>query len=215
VTYVAAADFRERTVAPWCAGLILGETDGLDAYIDLLIAQVTTRVEIDLGDDFEPVGGDPDETIELNGSGTTRLYTPRRVRSLTTVSTRAADGTLTGQAATLWRLRRSLNAAGTAMLDGAKLDWLETLGVLTTASDVWPEGTFNVQLVGKFGWAVVPTDIKRLVALKVYDQIKAKADPLSTIVQRQTFDATITYGPSPEVTDIESRYRRTLPVYVG
>jgi hypothetical protein len=72
-----------------------------------------------------------------------------------------------------------------------------------------------VQLVGKFGWAVVPTDIKRLVALKVYELIKAKADPLSTIIQRTTADAILTYGPSTEITGIVERYRRTLPVYVG
>lgn len=209
MTYIAAADFRERTVAPYCAGLILGETDGSDAYVDLVIAQVTTRVELDLADDFEPVGGDPDETVECDGSGRERMYTPRRVRALTTVKTRADDGTLTTPATTAWRLHNTLNAAGTAMLDGSRLDYLQHL------VDVWPLGTQTVQLVGKFGWAVVPTDIKRLVALKVYDLIKAKADPLSTIVQRTTVDAILTYGPSPEVTDIENRYRRSLPVYVG
>jgi len=209
VAYIAAADFRERTVAPWCAGLILGETDGLDAYIDLLITQVVTRVELDLGDDFEPAGGDPDETLNVNGSGRARLYTPRRVRALTTVKTRADDGTLTVQATSVWRLQKSLNTAGTAMLDAARLDYLDLF------SSVWPEGTQTVELVGKFGWAAVPTDIKRLVALKVYDLIKAKADPLSTLVQRTTADAILTYGPSTEVTEIEDRYRRSLPVYAG
>ena len=55
----------------------------------------------------------------------------------------------------------------------------------------------------------MPDDIKRLVALKTYDLIKGNADPLSRIVQRQTLDATITYGPSSEVTDIMNRYQRT------
>jgi len=208
VTYIAAADFRERTVAPYCAGLILGETDGTDSYVDLLIAQVTTRVELDLGDDFEPAGGDPDETVECDGSGRGRMYTPRRVRSLTTVKTRADDATLTVVATTDYRLHSSL-VSGTAMRDGSRLDYLEHL------VDVWPLGEQTVQLVGKFGWSAVPTDIKRLVALKVYDLIKAKADPLSTIVQRTTADAILTYGPSTEITEIENRYRRTLPVYVG
>ena len=208
MAYIAAADFRERTVAPYCAGLILGESDGLDSYIDLIITRVVTQVELDLGDDFEPAGGDPDETVECDGSGRARMYTPRRVRSLTTVKTRAADGTLTTQASTAYRLHSSL-VSGTAMLDGARLDYLEHL------TDVWPLGTQTVQLVGKFGWSAVPTDIKRLVALKVYDTIKARTDPLSNIIQRQTLDATITYGPPLEITDIENRYRRSLPVYVG
>jgi len=208
VTYIAAADFRERTVASYCAGLILGETDGLDAYIDLIVAQVTTQVELDLGDDFEPAGGDPDETVECNGSGRARMYTPRRVRALTTVKTRADDGTLTVVATTDYRLHSSL-VSGTAMRDGSKLDYLEHL------VNVWPLGEQTVQLVGKFGWSAVPTDIKRLVALKVYDLVKAKAGPLSTIVQRTTADAILTYGPSTEVAEIENRYRRELPVYVG
>ena len=208
MSYIAAADFRERTVAPYCAGLILGETDGLDSYIDLIITRVVTQVELDLGDDFEPAGGDPDETVECDGSGRARMYTPRRVRSLTTVKLRATDGTLTTQASTAYRLHSSLSG-GTAMLDGARLDYLEHL------TDVWPLGTQTVQLVGKFGWSAVPTDIKRLVALKVYDIIKGNADPLSRIIQRQTLDATITYGPPEEITALENRYRRSLPVYVG
>ena len=208
MSYIAAADFRERTVAPYCAGLILGETDGLDSYIDLIITRVVTQVELDLGDDFEPAGGDPDETVECDGSGRARMYTPRRVRSLTTVKLRATDGTLTTQASTAYRLHSSL-IGGTAMLDGARLDYLEHL------TDVWPLGTQTVQLVGKFGWSAVPTDIKRLVALKVYDIIKGNADPLSRIIQRQTLDATITYGPPEEITALENRYRRSLPVYVG
>ena len=218
MAYIAAADFRERTVKPYCSNLILGEADGLDAYIDLVITQVTTQVELELSDDFEPAGGDPDETLDVDGTGRTRLYVPRRVRSLTTVKTRDALGALTTQASTLWRLRKSLNAAGTAMLDGQRLDWLDVIDgkALVTVGSIWPEGTQTVQLVGKFGWAAVPDDIKRLVALKVYDQIKSSTDPLSRIIQRQTLDATITYGPPEEITNIEKRYRRQPALaYIG
>lgn len=212
MAYIAAADFRERSVKPYCANLILGETDGTDSYLDLIIAQVTTQVELDLNDDFEPPTPDVDEVIETNGNGLFTLYLPRRTRSLTAVKTRDMLGTLTTQAATSYRLRSSLNAAGTAMTDGRKLDVLEALTGLTTG--VWPIGAMSLQLTGKFGWAVVPDDIKRLVALMVYDQIKGSTDPLSRIVQRQTLDATITYGPSQEITDIMRRYRREQ-VYVG
>jgi len=215
MAYIAAADFRERTVKPYCANLILSENDGLDAYVDLIIAQVTTQVELDLADDFEPAGGDPDETIDVDGWDTARLYAPRRVRSLTSVATRYPwISTFSTQAATAYTLRKSLNATGTAMVDGTKNDWLDAMPGLSTG--IWPKGSGTVRLVGKFGWAVVPDDIKRLVALKVYDQIKGNADPLSRIVQRQTLDATITYGPSSEVTDISNRYRRSPALaYIG
>lgn len=214
MAYIAAADFRERTVKPHCANLILGETDGTDSYIDLIIGQITTQVELDLSDDFEPPTPDNDEVIEFEGSGTWFVYPPRRIRSLTTVKVRNDYGVQTTQASTAYRLRKSLNSTGTAMVDGRKNDWLEvqpghTLGY-------WPSRANSVELTGKFGWAVVPDDIKRLVALRVYDQIKGSTDPLSRIVQRQTLDATITYGPSTEIADIMNRYRRSQALaYIG
>ena len=167
---------------------------------------MTARVEADLRDDFEPPTPDSDVALDVDGTGTWLLYLPRRVRSLTTVQTRDSYGTLTTQTATSYRLKGSLNAAGTAMADGAKLDWLEALEGLSTI--VWPYGTSTVCLTGKYGWAAVPTDIKRLVALRVYDLAKAKADPLSNITQRTTADATIILGDSREIADIEARYRR-------
>ena len=168
-----------------------------------------------MADDFEPPGGDADETLDVDGWDTTRLYAPRRVRSLTTVSIRYPwVTTYTAQAATAYLLHKSLNATGTAMVDGQKSDWLDALPGLSTG--IWPKGAATVRLVGKFGWAAVPDDVKRLVALKVYDQIKGNSDPLSRIVQRQTLDATITYGPSSEVTDITNRYRRSPALaYIG
>lgn len=214
MAYIAAADFRERTVKPHCTNLILGETDGTDAYIDFIITNTVTQVELDLADDFEPPTPDNDEIIEFGGSGDWFVYTPRRVRSITTVKTRNIYGVQTTQASTAWRLSKSLNSTGTAMVDGRRNDWLEAQPGLTTG--LWPTGANSIELTGKFGWAAVPDDIKRLVALRVYDQIKGSTDPLSRIVQRQTLDATITYGPSTEITDIMNRYRRSQALaYIG
>ena len=108
MAYIAAADFRERTVKPYCANLILSETDGTDAYVDLIIAQVVTQVELDLADDFEPAPGDADEAIDVDGWNSSRLYTPRRVRALTTVQTRLSWlTTLVTEAATSYRIKKS------------------------------------------------------------------------------------------------------------
>ena len=52
------------------------------------------------------------------------------------------------------------------------------------------------------------------MALYVYNLVKATGDPLSVVQQRNTIDAQIIFGPSPEIADIERRYRR-LPVGVG
>lgn len=206
MTYVAAANFRLANIKPWTSGLVLTEGDATDAYLDLVIASVTTQVELDLNDDFEPPSPDNDETISATGNGLATLYLPRRTRSLTTVSTVDSYGTITAQAAGSYTLRSSLNAGGTAMVEGRRMDELEALNLTTT---IWPWGANSITLVGKFGWAAVPDDIKRLVSLRVYDLVKATSDPLSRVQQRNTIDAQIIYGPSSEMTDIERRYTRT------
>jgi hypothetical protein len=206
VPYVSAVDFRLGSLRPYTAGLALAENDGTDAYLDLVIASVVTGVELDLHDDFEPPTPDTDETIVTAGNGLSTWYPPRRVRSLTSVSTRSSSGVLSASASTTYRLDRSLNAAGTAMVDGRKLDSLVLLAGSTLMS--WPDEPGSIELVGKFGWAAVPDDVKRLVALRTYGMVKAKADPLTTIVQRTTIDAVMTFGPSAEEREIVDRYAR-------
>jgi len=201
---LAAADFRERTVKPYCANLILGETDGLDATIDLVIAQVTERVELDLSDDFEPAVGDADETVVFSGNGLYTLNPPDRIRSITSLSTRDDLGVLTTQGSSTYRHRPSL-VGGTTMDNGRKYDELYSLSLSTGC---WPTGVSSIQIIGKFGWSAAPTDIKRLVALYVYDLVKPTNDPLSNIVQRSTVDAVLTFAPSREMIEIEARYRR-------
>ena len=204
MAYVLAADFRERTQKPWCKGLVLVEGDASDAELDLLIAQVAGQFELELDDDFDPPSPDNDETIYVDGAYGSRLYIPRRVRSLTTVSTRSLSGTITAVGSTSYRLHSSLNAAGTAMT--GKRDWLDSLSYTTWASDG------GIQLIGKFGWAAVPSDIKRLVALRVYDVAKATVDPLSTVTQRITGDGTLTFADSREMARITAIYERSMPV---
>jgi hypothetical protein len=206
MAYIAADDFRQETQKPWCKGLILTDGDAGETELDLLIAQVAGLIELELDDDFDPPNPDSDETIYVDGTIGSRLYVPRRVRSLTTVSTRSLSGTITAVSATSYRLHSSLNAAGSAMLDGnRKRDWLDSLSFTTWASD-------GIQLIGKFGWAAPPSDIKRLVALRVYDMVKATGDPLSTVVQRQTSDGSLVMGESREMARIVSAYGRRMAV---
>lgn len=217
MAYIVAADLRERTRASFAADIALTENDGTDAYIDLIIAQMSAQVELDLGDDFEPPSPDNDETLLVDGYGRERLNIQRRVRSLTTVETLNAANQFISQAPTTWSLRKSLNAAGTAMKigpdgKGLRRDFLDALPGLTTTC--WPYGAETVRLTGKFGWAAVPSDIKRLVALKVYDAVKARSDPLTSITQRTTVDSVVIYGESREMLDISARYRRGA-AYVG
>jgi hypothetical protein len=205
MVYAAAADFRERTQKSWARGLILDETVCSDPILDAVIAQVGGQIEVELGDDFDPPNPDTDETIYVDGTIGSRLYVPRRVRSLTTVSTRSLSGTITALASTSYRLHSSLNAAGTAMSDRRR-DWLDSASGTTWYSDG------GIQLIGKFGWAAVPADIKRLVALRVYDMVKPTGDPLSMVTNRVTVDHSETMGESREMARIVSLYNRKMPV---
>lgn len=216
MAYIAAADLRERTRKPWANDIILSEGDGTDAYIDLIITQVTGQVELELRDDFEPPGGDADETAKFDSFGGDVFRVPRRVRSITTLQTRQAGGT-TMTTQTSYYHARSLNAAGTAMATddqggGRKFDRLEALPGFSI--DCWPYGPEMVWVTGKFGWAAVPDDIKRLVALRTYDLVKNRADPLTTVSSRISSDGTIVYGPSREMEAIVAKYQRG-GVYVG
>lgn len=204
MAYVAAADFRVGGLKSYTWDLALTEADGSNTYIDSVVAAAQLQVDADLNDDFEPAGGDPDETIVFAGNGRETLDLPRRCRSLTTVSTRDAAGSLTAWGTGTWRLDKSLNAAGTAMVDGRRIDYLEVLvgGLLPC----WPTMGGSIELVGKFGWASPPEDVKRYTAKLVYDRIKPRAD--ATITQRTTIDAVITYGPDPELERIRSQYER-------
>jgi hypothetical protein len=206
MAYVAAADFRELTQKAWCNNLVLSEADCTNALLDSMIAQAAAQIEVELDDDFDPPTPDNDETIYVDGTLGSRLHIPRRVRSLTTVSTQALSGSPTAIASTSYRLHSSLNAAGTAMVDLRKRDWLESLSFTTWAS----EG--GVQLVGKFGWAAVPTDIKRLVALRVYDLVRPTGDPMSVVTQRVSGDHSELLGESREIARITAMYSRKMAV---
>jgi hypothetical protein len=220
MAYIAAADFTIKGRKSWTRGLTFTEAEGDATAVDAVIADVESWVNDKLQDDFEPAGGDPDTTIDIDGSGLPRMYLPKRTRSLTTVSTRAADGTLTAQASTLWRLHSSIEAG---VLVG-KFDYLEVIEgkTLQTVGNFWPVGTQTVRLVGKFGWAAPPNDIKRLVALLVYDRLKPADGKLRKTQRLQTDQATYTFiDPEVDETGIReadeilARYDRTPSVILG
>lgn len=211
MAYVTPGDLLAKSKKSWAQGYLLTEADGDATYIASVIADVEAWVDLTLDDDFEPAGGDPDVTLDVDGSGMPRLYIPKRVRSITTVELRAADGTLTVQAATLYRLRSSISNG--VLAGGA--DYLELIGSLSTTGGAWPYGINAVKLTGKFGWAAPPSEIKRLVALLTFDRVKAKNGNLRRTEQLQTRDATYTFVDPEDVQtgiteadDIIYRYSR-------
>lgn len=207
---MVSADFREGTKKDYCFGLELSPSDAPDAELTTAITRLSERVDLVTNDHFE---SETAATFEIDGSGETRLYLPRRVRSVTTVKTRDLDGVLTLELAASYRLHSSLNAAGTET--EGDFDWIGVIPgqVLVNGGKVWPDGVQTVQVVGNFSWAATPTDIKRLVALLVWHNFKPIQADLRLSQRWQTQDATYERAESepfgiPEADELVARYRR-------
>lgn len=208
MSYLAAADFRAASLAEYCAGLELTDEEASEPRLTPAIARLSRRFDELTRDHFEEEAG---LVLELAGSGTDRLYLPKRCTAVTAVKTRDEAGVLTAESASVYRLIASLESAGTRRRDRGAIDYLELVpgGDYLTTGSVWPAGPQTVQITGDFGWKAVPADVKRAVALLVYDHFKPVADVLRRAVRVATADAQYTLEGVPlEAADIAADYRR-------
>ena len=222
---------RPDTVAEFAFGLDLETTlVPLDATITSAITRMTARFEDLVNDSFSTA---TTQTLELNGSGTSRLIIPKRTTAVTAVKTRDYAGTLTTQASTVWRFTSSLDAAGAKRVGG--WDYIDVVPgqYLTGLYDpyaqystinyteltwpsVWPQGPQMVQVVGTTGWTTCPDDVKRAIALLVSDHFHAPSGSYrrasewtdgTTRVLGAPVDEDHPFG-MPEVDQIFREYRR-------
>lgn len=177
MAYLTAAEFRPGTLSAATAGLELAEDLAPTADLTSQIATVGARVDYLTGDHFEQTTGSIEVDVTENSS---RLFLPQRFSTITAVKTRDHLGVLTTQTAGVYRLRSSLDAAGAIPLYDR--DYVEILdyGNGLYGPDVlwpfaWPVGTSTVQITGTYGWTVTPGDIKRVVALLVWDHFERES----------------------------------------
>ena len=185
------ADFRPASLHEACIGLDLTDEQADDATLTASIARLTTRISRWCSDTFETATG----TVEVDGAGSYRLMLPQRFTAVSAVKIRDAYGTLgTAATVTAYRLHSSLNAAGTERVGGtAMLDWLEVvsggvgLPVSYPYSDLyrWPYGSQTVQVTGTYGWTVAPPEIKRALALVVWDHVTRQRGDLRSAESMQ------------------------------
>ena len=213
MSYVAAADFREATLAEYCRGLDLDSVEAPADEVDAAITRVSIRIDEWTNDHFETEA----TTYELDGTGTPKLYLPKRTQSVTTVKTRDSAGTLTTEASTLWRLRSSLVSGGGTIHDVDGYDFLEVIPAQSLSTGaVWPFGPQTVQVAGTFCVSTVPGDIKRAVALLTYHNFKPLREDLRMASRWHTAEVTVEAAvtePSgiPEVDSILAQYQRPDP----
>jgi hypothetical protein len=230
--YIEAADFRSTTLAEYCAGLVLSTADvSDDDLIDAAIVRVSAQFDDWTNDDFLP--SEDDQTYDLDGGGGRKLFLPRRCTVIDTVSIRDDAGDLTELDPDVYRLTTSLDSEGVKAV--GDYDYLEIVpgqsvdvSLSTTqnpawdryaSGSVWPEGPQTVQVVGTFGWAETPGDVKRACAILVYDHFKPvnpnlrRADRWAT-PEGASFSSSLTEPTGlPEVDEVIARRRRpTIPV---
>lgn len=185
------ANFREQTLAAACAGLKLDQSEAPDTDLTTWIAAVTQRVNEVCGDFFEPSTTSLEHDVAWDSS---RLYLQRRTTAVTAVKTRDALGNLTTQSSTAYRLHSSLDSTGAVKLEGS--DYLELIwgggGLASTWNPwLWPTGTQTVQVTGTFGWTTAPGDVKRAVAMMVWDVFKRQDSDVRRAIRWARGDLTV------------------------
>jgi len=218
MAYLTAADFRENTPAEYCSGLLLSEAEAATTALTAAIARLSSRIDELTNDHYESRTLTYD--LDVYGySGVVLL--PERCTALTTVKT-TWYGTQTTQASTAYSLHSSLDTAGAKRIGDH--DWIEVVTdtgglVGTMYTYAWPIGPATVEVTGSFGWVTTPADIKRAVALMVWDHFKPQQDTLRRAVrwtaQGETFEAAASQPTGiPEVDQLIAEYRREDVVVV-
>lgn len=226
------ADFRDPAPNEACIGLELTNGEAEDSLLTAAIARLTSRLQRWCNDTFESVGPG---TVEVDGRGGSRLYLPQRFTAVTAVKTRDETGTLSASlTASGYRLHSSLNTAGSDRINqDAILDWIDLLYGGTGLSVVgiggssycWPNTPGSVQVTGTYGWTVTPPEIKRALALLVFDHFKRKLSDLRVADSIQVAGTIVRYAqPDPglgiysgiaEVDEVLRDFTRRQTVAVG
>lgn len=226
MTYLTVADMREDTAAEFARDCFLTSTDvGDDALVTAAITRFSQRFDDWTLDHFSTQTA---QVLYYDGEGLSRLYLPRRCTAITTVEIAATDGTLTSQSSSVYRLHSSLDSTGSTRID--EWDFLDVVplsgGLTGTPYGFvyqWPWGVNSVKITGTFGWTVTPGDVKRAVALLVWDHFKPLRGDLKQAQSWQTADIAIQRAvtddahPSgiPEVDQIVASYKRDTRLLVA
>lgn len=222
MAYPVAADFRTATIAEYAHDIPLSTTEVSNANTEALLGATIARMV----ERFEELTNDrfisETLTLDIDGSGHRKLVLPKRCTGITTLSLRQDSGSYVAQSASnTYQLHSSLYASGAKRI--GDVDWVEVLphgdGLVSLPTGghpfYWPRGQYAVRIAGTWGWTTTPADVKRAIALLVYDHYKPIRDDLRRAEGYRTQDADIRLVPVdgtstglPEVDRIVAEYRR-------
>lgn len=186
MSYITAEDLRFASLAEWASGLALTDDEVETSRLTAKIARMEQEFDNMTNDHFASEAG---VTITLQGDGSQRLYLPRRCTAVTSLNIINYAGTPTLQAATVYRLHSSLDAAGAERVSRGALDYIDILpyqfisGASFGLNYGWPDESGSISIVGTFGWTTTPAKVKRAIGIMVYAEVKDQADILGHVTQ--------------------------------
>lgn len=210
MSYILPADFRAATTKWYTLGLTKTSTEASDAQLTDAIKRASDLIDHHTNDHYEP---EASMSIDVDGSGTSILRIPKRIRSVSLVETRDLDGVLTTEVASSYRVIRSLDSTGLARVGS-----LDAIAVvkgrrLVDGSVGWPIGLETVRVTGTFSWGACPEAIKEAVALLVFDMVSPKRADLHRAEKWETKEHLISVARTiptgiPRVDQVIDEYRR-------
>lgn len=214
--YIVPADLRSATLAEYASGLALTTTDvastGSEALLTAAIVRLSQKLDDLCNDRFSTVS-ETSYTLEANGTDT--IVLPHRTTRIYNLTTIDPDDIETLEAAGAYRLTSSLDPDGARRV--REFDTLSVIpagpGLSGTRSPWCFDKGRTVTVAADFGWTTTPGDIRRAVALLVYDHFKPVDKSLRRAERWQTESASYSQALTeptglPEVDDIIKEYRR-------
>jgi hypothetical protein len=203
MAYVTPADLLSDTWSEYASGVQLDQPPS-NGQMVAAIARFSQRIDELTHDHFETTGSVALDHSIFSANQSRFLYLNKRCTTVTAVNTRDHFGNLTLQSASSYRLKSSLDTAGANKI--GELDYLEILpwgnGIvgpdILWGGWVWPQGTNTVQVTGTFGWTVTPGDIKRAVALLVWDHFANQRGDLQRAAEFSDQNRRIVFDRGPD-----------------
>jgi len=140
-----------------------------DSQVTAAIAAASTRLDQWTDDHFEPENA---LTLDLDGRGRPKLFLPKRIRALTSISFKLSDATFLAQ--TYTPAYEMISSVAGSAVDISGMDYIEIVPgqIMGNGLSVWPQGPKRVRIVGDFSWPSTPDRIKEAVAVLVWFRFK-------------------------------------------